>query len=328
MRQLSINSRHWLARLLILLGGVLVMCGSISYFAWPLKQIAIAGGLNRVVIQHQMIYVLGRQDSKVRVYRQDGTLADYYEFSNNGVVTLMRDVQDFCIGPDGSCYALAYVMPEKISCIIRYDAQHGSFRLIRLTKEIYAYRLDMDAQGNYYVLGHDASVGEALMLHRGVMRSNRISLVHKFGSDGSYLRSVLEVAAPANTDEYRVLLSSIAERNNFVALANGSVCYLARNVGDPKDRKVYCVDSGGITSESVPNMQQGQRLMGLHKSGQELLIELSGSKAVSPTMLVKQDGTVVGRIPTPGRILATENGIVATVIQGQAGSEIAFSSIQ
>lgn len=324
----------------IIIGGALVLL-SIFLFGFlriqatqvsnvPSVALPIAPtSVHRAALSNDLIYLLYLQDTTIKSYSMiSGAPAQELDISGNGVVPLMRSVQDFIIDTKGNMHILAFVMPMKESGIIRYDRAKADYSWLRLSRPVYAYHIEMDSQSNYYLLGFDSELSESLASGRTV--AEKTNIVHKFSFDGQYIASFLPVNSPSR-QEFAGFLASVVARSNFVVSSDNEVYYLQREI----NASVRASNARGIVYRAredspvtifEPSKPENCWLAGIHKYNDQLALEWAEMGAVMSRRVTRKDGSNIALI-SEAQILAMKEGIIAALTPVQATRSFAISFI-
>jgi hypothetical protein len=286
--------------------------------------------LRRTMIANGVLYSLSNGSSSVVGHPLNGDPNQYYDVGKSGVM-LMSGISDFLLDIQGNLHFLAYRLPEKNSCVVVYDRAKSDYRVVILGKPLYAQHIEIDAQGNYYLLGIDPSLSDSIL--KGQKYAPNTYLVHKYLPTGEYIASYLPVNSPTNADEFRSFISMLSRPNSFMVLPSGEA-YFYQLVIDSKTapwnlpRTIYYIDLAGIAHSIEPTSPPNNWLVGIHKFRGDVAFEWAGRQASESKLIMRKNGSLLGRVPG-GRILAaSDDGLTATGTNRKGIYEISLNPIQ
>jgi hypothetical protein len=284
----------------------------------------------KATIENDSLLILALNDTAVTEYSLDGRTSQRLSLETDNV-RLMGGVLDFVSDEQNNIHCLAYTLPEKEIGIIKVNRFTGAHNLIHLNKRVGAFRLDMDPQGNYYLLGFEPELRKSIV--EGTARSGTMYLVHKYSSNGQYIASFLPMALPIAKGDFQKIQNSAADRSHFAVLPNGQIFFFQSNADSTTPPWsalgiVYVVDEMGNVTQSKLQAPQGHFLAGIHKHKGEILFEWSPPTAFATKRLEKGDGSLVKTVPEGGRILAISDLLVATVVRKGPDSFLFLVSVK
>jgi hypothetical protein len=291
------------------------------------------GKIYRAAFSTDSIYFLSLGGTSISGYSLIGEPDQNLDIAANGVVPLAKDVQDFVLDPKGNLHILAFVMPMDDSGVVRFDKATAQYSCVFLSKPIHAYHMDMDSQGNYYLLGYEHEFSESMSHGQGLPKT--INLAHKYSANGRYIGSFLPIASPSTKQEFSELLTSLIARNNFAVLPSGDVYYnhFEKKIGSntpPWDcpRTIYHANGQNFSSDTIePQKPNNCWLASIHKHGNQLVYGWAEMKGTASKQATRQDGTTIGTIPMGGRIIAVDDDKAAILTPGPEAFYISFISM-
>lgn len=185
------------ARKAIAIASVAIALSAFSLgYAGP---ISIQGRITKALFskESEQLYLLSRSDKAVIAYSQDGILRDQIDPTKSSATNgKLSRPQDIVLDESGNILYLAFDMalPEKQSCILGFSAAGEMFASIRPSLPVYAWHMDRDGSGNFYLLGFES--GRARPADRMLNPPNTVNLVYKFNSEGQHLGSYLPIKTP------------------------------------------------------------------------------------------------------------------------------------
>ena len=281
-------------------------------------------------INKDWIYFLPIGSASIFEYSLTNDATQYFNISANGIVPLMGDVSDFIVDSKGNLHILAFLMPMKESGIIRYNRTTAQYSCLYLNKPIYAYHLDLDSRGNYYLLGFEPGLERSWANGQSVPEMTNI--VHKYSPDGRYITSFLPVHTPASEDEFTDLFSLINDRNNFAVLPNGDVYFYQHEMlADPPwnaKGMIHIIDGQNYSSTLVePIVPENCYLRGIHKYQGQIAYDWAKLGDVLSKFLTLEDGTNIIPLPKSGQVYALNDDIIAMQIIDREANNIYISII-
>jgi hypothetical protein len=304
-------------------------------FLWssPLSdlKVPLQTPVSKAAISEDRLYLLPLSSTSITGFSLTGQSSLHLDLADTGIVKLMGTVQDFVLDSRNTIHCVAFTMPEKESHIIRFDGATATYSLVRMSKPVYAYRVDLDAQSNYYLLGFEPSVSKQILA--GNPHSGTTYLVHKFAPNGQYLGSFLPIGTPVTANEFTNWLSAISQRNSFAVLGDGEVYFYQASIDGKtppwKEKGIVQRLNSKMSTEVVEPLPPTNRwLVGIHKFDGEIAFEWAPIQGQSSNILTRLDGQVLGTIPGGSAILAIKDGIVAAGANTKGSYNVSFVSLK
>lgn len=194
----------------------------------------------------------------------------------------VRATLDFALDSAGKLHALLIAKgpsQKRPHTIIRKFENQQSHNDVNLAIPMQARHLDIDGQGNYYLLGVENEAYFGANQSKQTVQTSTINLIHKFSPDGKLLSSFFPVPTPQTSEELRRILQSIFTAN-LVVLPGGEI-FLLWDTADRRTANIlqvpnelYRIESNGaINNLELQPPSDMARVVGIHKYGPDLVVE-------------------------------------------------------
>jgi hypothetical protein len=304
----------------ILVSLLIVTIVTESSFIWSQSHIAVLHNrISRAMLLGDGSVIALSKDNSIKRYSPSGEETTVLPEINGGFQA--REWLDFVVDQHGTIHSLVIGgKPEAVFSIVRFDLSQTGV-LVSLDRPVRAWRIDVDSEGNYYLLGYSKDVYDRLAQKQ--YQDGSLYLVHKYSPKGQYIRSYMPLSEPKTRREDDVLFSSVMQTANFVVLPEGEI-YFLQTLLDPQTppmshpRILHYVDRTGDAHVVDPsNPDSSFIITGVHKYGSQLLCEWSQSTLFTNKNLITLNGSQLGAFANAGMILSVSGRrALATLTHG------------
>jgi len=268
-----------------------------------------------------LLYILGKQQTAIRIYSADGSLQRSLEIDpTHGLNLQGSEPIDFFVDARGDIYCLIFRpdIADRRSGLVRIDKAGEESTVISLNKPLYAFQMNKDSAGNFYLLGFETNINKSIALEKELPPT--VYLVHKFSPDGQYLGSLLPVKG---TSVDKLLVNAMYLSSSFAVLPNGEVWFFEQRVDSqlPPWQNVWSVhrvDKEGFAARVDPVSLPDHFIVGIHEYAGDVAFEWANFKEISSLrLLTRIDGTSIGTVEGGSiKAIKNDNAVTSRIAEG------------
>ena len=292
--------------------------------------------------QDGSIFALQKGGDLVIRHSADGAVLEtLYIGSRDGV--RIHSSMDFCLDTADEVHTLVFqTLNDPVvrfhSTILKSEEGGVTHTPVYLDRSMQAYHIEMDQEGNYYLLGVETNRHLEFSSNNSSLSS--IHVIHKFSPEGTFLSSHCPLATGPSPEEYDLdVLDSVMGQSNFVVLPDGEMWYLhtikKRNVPDPITDwprylyRVYPNGDGSALEVRLSPPRPSYQLFGIHKESSALMVEWIDADSPSQILITAYgDGRSLKTAPMLGIVNAVRDGIAVVSSGFGPGGPFELRSVQ
>ena len=250
---------------------------------------------------------------------------------------------DFCLDTADEVHTLVFEALNDPavrfhSTILKSEEGGVTHTPVYLDRSMQAWHIEMDQEGNYYLLGVETNRHLELVSNNSSLSS--IHVIHKFSPEGTFLSSHCPLAKGPSPEEYGLdVFDSVMGQSNFVVLPDGEIWYLhtiqKRNVPNPITDwprylyRVYPNGDGSALEVRLSPPRPSYQLFGIHKDSSALMVEWIDGDSPSQILITAYgDGRSLKTAPMLGIVRAVRDGIAVVSSGFGPGGPFALRSVQ
>ncbi len=302
--------------------------------AQPLKEIASLGArVTRArTASDGTLWLLSSHSDAVRQLASDGSPLAFFSLNRSDGVRPPL-LSDFALGGKGNLFAL-YTEPastqETGSAVARFEGKIGQAVSIRLDKPVQAWRIELDQEGDMYLLGLEMGIYRQIIGRGGA--GEKANLIHRFDALGNWKASYLPVTIPATQPELDArIFNSFGDRANFLVESPGLVWFLqtvpdiTRPVWD-WERTLYRVTEAGAEPVECQAPTANSFLLGVHRDSGRTVLEWASRSDPESKVLTDTSGNIVQSVALRGLLVACDRTSWYSEISYGPGDRRVFQS--
>ena len=292
--------------------------------------------------QDGSLFALKKGGDLISRYSADGAVLEtLYIGSRDGV--RIHGSMDFRLDTADEVHTLVFqTLNDSVapfhSTILKSEEGGVTHTPVYLDRSMQAWHIEMDQEGNYYLLGVETNRHMELGSNNSSLSS--IHVIHKFSPEGTFLSSHCPLAKGPSPEEYlRDVLSSVMGQSNFVVLPDGEIWYLhtiqTRNSPDPITDwprylyRVYPNGDGSALEVRLSPPRPSYQLFGIHKDSSALMVEWMDADSPSQILITAYgDGRSLKTAPMLGIVSAVRDGIAVVTSGFGPGGPFELRSVQ